>query len=108
MSLVATNSTAASPMLIVTVIVSVLAVSAFFGVAAWRLYKTAERAEQEPRYRRRHLLRGALLYAFCAVYGIERVISGNAPIQSLFGLIIPAGLIWFYIKEATRVKLPPA
>jgi threonine/homoserine/homoserine lactone efflux protein len=108
MSAVSTNSTAASPTLIATVIVSVLAVCAFFGWGAWRVCQSADRAERDPRYRRRLLLRGALVYALCAAYGIEEVISGNAPVQSLFGLIVPAFLIWLYIKQANRVKLPPA
>jgi hypothetical protein len=108
MSLVATTPPAASPVLIVTIIVSVMAACGFFGWMAWRLCQSVDRAERDPRYLRRSLLRGALLYALCAAYGIEEVISGNAPVQSLFGLIVPAALIWFYIKAASRVKVPPA
>jgi|ERR1019366_7204385 hypothetical protein len=108
MSLVATTSTAASPVLIVTVIVIVMAACAFFGWAAWRACQDADRAERDPRFRRRLLLRGALLYAFCAILGIEKVVTGEAPVQYLFGLIVPAALIWYFIRAASRVKVPPA
>ena len=108
MSLLSTTSAAPSLALIVTVIVTVMAVSALFGWMASEVCQSADRAERDARYQRRLLLRGALLYAFCAAFGIEEVVSGNAPVQSLFGLIVPAGLIWFYIKSASRVKVPPA
>jgi len=107
MSPIATN-VAASPGMIATVIVVVLAACAFFGWMAWRVCKSADRAEQDPRYRRRLLLRGALLYGFCAVYGIEEVITGKQPVQNLFFIIIPAALIWLFVRAASGVKIPPA
>jgi hypothetical protein len=80
----------------------------FFGWMAWRVCQSADRAEHDPRYRRRLLLRGALLYGFCALYGIEEVITGKQPAQNLFFLIIPAALIWLFVKAASGVKVPPA
>lgn len=108
MSLVATTLHATFPILIVTIIVSVMMACAFFGWMAWRTCESADRAERDPRYRRRLLLGGALFYALCAVSAISEVITGKQPVQFLFGLIIPAALIWLFIKAATRVKIPPA
>jgi threonine/homoserine/homoserine lactone efflux protein len=93
--------------MIVTIIVVVLGSCAFFGWMAWRVCQSADRAERDPRYRRCLLLGGALLYGLSVVFGVAEVISGNAPIQSLFGLITPAALIWLFIKAASRVKVPP-
>ena len=108
MSLVATTSPAASPVLIVATIVSVMVACAFFGWMAWRVCESADRAERDPRYRRRILFGGALFYAFCAVSAISDVITGKQPVQYLFGLVIPAALIRLFIRAASRVKVPPA
>jgi hypothetical protein len=108
MILLATPSATTSPGEIAAIIVGVLASCAFLGWMMWRACQSAERGERDPRYRRRVLLRGALLYTFCAAYGVEQVISGNAPVQSLLGLIVLAFLIWSFIKQANRVKLPPS
>ncbi len=108
MILPATASATTSPGQIAAIIVGVLASCAFLGWMMWRVCQSADRGQRDPRYRRRVLLRGALLYALCAAYGVEQVISGNAPIQSLFGLVVPAFLIWLLIKQANRVKLPPS
>jgi hypothetical protein len=108
MSLVTTTPAAESSVLIVTVIVVVMAACAFLGWASWRACQDADRAERDPRFRHRLLIRGALLYAFCAILGIEKVVTGEAPVQYLFGLIVPAALIWFFIRAASRVKVPPA
>jgi len=108
MSFLATNSTSASPAVMVTIIVGVLASCAFLGWLMWRACQSVDRAQRDPRYMRRLLLRGGLLYVGCALYGIEEVATGKMPIQSLLGLIIPGGLAWFYIRAASRVKVPPA
>src|ERR1700688_266145 len=105
MSLVATTPPAASPVLIVTIIVSVMAACGFFGWMAWRLCQSVDRAERDPRYLRRILLGGALLYTLGAISAVSDVITRKEPAQYLFGLIIPAALIWFFIKAASRVKV---
>jgi len=48
-----------------------------------------------------------MFYAIGAAYGIKGVIAGNTLLPSLVGLIVAAALIWFYIKAASRVKVPP-
>jgi DNA-binding transcriptional regulator of glucitol operon len=108
MSPVTTTPAAVSPMMIAAVIVGVLALSAFLGWSAWRVFKSAERAEQDPRYLRRRLVVLGLLYVGFAVYGIEEVVTGREPLQSLIGLPIGALFAWFYLRAAFRVKIPPA
>jgi hypothetical protein len=108
MSLVASAFAVPSLGTITTIILGVLALSAFLGWGAWRVYKSAERAERDPRYLRRSLLLLGLIYVGGAVYGIEEVITGSAPIQSLVGLPIGAFFAWFYLRTAFRVKVPPA
>jgi hypothetical protein len=56
---------------------------------------------------RRILLGGALFYTLGAISAVSDVITGKEPAQYLFGLIIPAALIWFFIRAASRVKVPP-
>ena len=106
MSFVTMPSAAVRPGTIATIIVGVLMCSAFLAWGTWRFSKSAERAERDPRFRRRVLLRGGLLYAVCAVYSIAQVAIGDLPIQSLIGLPIGAALAWFYIRSALRVKIP--
>ena len=106
MSFVVPNSAAPSPGMIVTIIVGVLAFSALLGWGAWRIFKSAERAEQDPRHLRRNLLRLGLIYIGCALYGIAEVVTGKQPVESLVGLPIGALLAWFYLRAAFRVKIP--
>jgi len=53
-------------------IVFVLVVTAILAWGMWRLFKAAERMEQEPRYLRRVLRGGALLYSIGALFGFCR------------------------------------
>jgi hypothetical protein len=48
-----------------------------------------------------------VLYTGCAVFAIARVATGREPIKSLIGLPIGALFIWFYLRPAFRVKVPP-
>jgi hypothetical protein len=61
--------------MIATIIAGVLAFSAFLGWGAWRFCKSAERAERDPRYLRRNLLRLGLIYLGCGIYGIVEVVT---------------------------------
>ena len=94
--------------MIATIIVGVLAVSAFLAWGAWRVCKSTERAERDPRYRRRVLLRGGLFYVVCVVFLIAQAGTIDQLIRIIAGLPIGAALTWFYIRSALRVKVPPA
>ncbi len=112
MSLVTTTSAAANPGMIATILVGVLAFSAFLAWMAWwqgsRAYKFAVRLEQDPRYLRRRLFRRGMIYVGCTVLLIVFVATGEEPKESL--LIAPIGIAfaWFKFKAAFRVKVPPA
>jgi hypothetical protein len=85
-----------------------LALSGFIGWMAWRVFKSAERAERDPRYLRRRLLEMGMLYIGCAIFAIANVATGREPIKSLIGLPIGVLFIWMYLRAAIRVKVPPA
>jgi hypothetical protein len=91
-----------------TIIVAVvLAVSALLGLLMSRWGKSIDRMEREPRYRRRWMYYGAPINGFGVVYGVSQVLTGNAPAQALLGLPIPLLFVWFYMRAAKRVKIPP-
>jgi len=87
-------------MMIWLVIVAVTGSSAVLAAAMWAAWKETERAERDSRYKRRILLRLALLYIGCAAFGIAEVATGREPKQSLLGLPIAAGLAWAYLRVA--------
>ncbi len=95
-------------MMLILVIVAVIGSSAVLAAAMWAAWKETERVETDSRYKRRILLRLALLYIGCAAFGIAGVATGREPKQSLLGLLIAAGLAWAYLRAASRVKSPPA
>jgi uncharacterized membrane protein len=88
---------------ILTAIFTVFACSALIGWMAWWFLKSSE----NPRIVRRRLLRVAVIYGFGALFGIEQVVAGEAPLWSLAFLPISLGFIWMYVRAATRVEIPP-
>jgi hypothetical protein len=91
----------------ITIVVGVFAVAAFIGWRTYRLGMSMDRAQQDPKYMRRVLYRGAALYGFGLVFGVTQVISGDLPPASLLAAPISLLLIWFYLRTAKRVKIPP-
>ena len=74
---------------------------------AWRLCKSVERAERDPKYLRRRLLRMGLLYVFVVVFGVVEVVTGKQPKALLLGLPIAVVLAWWFMKTAANVNIPP-
>lgn len=111
MSMVTTTSAVPSPTMIAEIIVGVLAFSAFLGCMAWwkgsRVYRTAVRMEQDPRYLRRRFIRRGMMYVGCTVLFIVLVATGKEPKESLIALPIGVLFIWMYFRTASRVKVPP-
>jgi len=107
MSLVTSPSAAASSGMIATMIVGVLAFSTFLGWGVWRVFQRANRAENDPRYLRRLLMRAGLLYVCGVVLTVEQVATGKEPKTALLGLPIAALLVWTYFRAAIKVKVPP-
>lgn len=92
-----------------TTVAAIIGVFAATGVliwGLWRMVRTAERAERDPRFRRRILVSGALLYGGAALYAVILVVAGSEPIQSLLGLPISALLVWFFLRAALATKVP--
>ena len=94
-------------LMIALVVLAVTVSTVVMVVGMWGAWKDTERADGDARYRRRVLLRMALLYIFCAVFGIAEVASRRQPIESLFGLPVAAFFAWMYWRAAARVKVPP-
>jgi hypothetical protein len=90
------------------VIVGVLATTALLAWMMWRVCKSVERAERDPKYLRRHLFWFGMIYVFAAVFGVEEVVRGKEPIQSLIGLPIGLTLAWLWLRTASRIKVPHA
>ena len=71
-----------------------------------RAYRSAVRAERDPRYLRRRLLRRGMIYVACAVLAIVLVATGKEAKELLFGLPIGVAFAWYYLRSALRVKVP--
>jgi len=111
MSLVTETSSAASPRMIATIIVGVLAFSAFLAWMAWwngkRAYRFAVRMERDPQHARRRLLRRGMIYVGCTLLLVVLVATGREPKQGLIALPIGVAFAWTSFRAAFRVKVPP-
>lgn len=96
-----------TPATIATVIIGVLVATAVMGWLMWRLFRSAERMERNPKYLRRRLIRGAMIYLFGALFGMIEIARGELPIQALIGLPISLFMIWVILRTASKVKIPP-
>ena len=96
-----------TPATIATVIIGVLVATAVMGCLMWRLFRSAERMERDPKYLRRRLIRGAMIYGFGALFGLVEIVRGELPIQALIGLPISLFMIWVILRTASKVKIPP-
>lgn len=65
-----------------------------------------EKAEKDPKYRRRNLFMLAGIYGFGMLTGISRVVEGSAPLWSLLLLPIPFAFVWVLLRAANRIKAP--
>ena len=92
---------------IATVIIGVLVATAVMGWLMWRLFRSAERMERDPKYLRRRLIRGAMIYVAGALAGMIEIARRELPIQALIGLPISLFMIWVLLRTASKVKIPP-
>ena len=93
---------------IATVIVAVSAATGALAWAMWRAVKSVERMERDARYLRRKLIWMGAIYVFAALFGIFEVVVGGQPVESLLGLPVALALAWFWLRAASRVKIPRA
>ncbi|MGA8202416.1 MAG: hypothetical protein WB814_20275 [Candidatus Sulfotelmatobacter sp.] len=92
---------------IATVIIGVLVATAVMGWLMWRLFRSAERMERDPKHLRRRLIRGAMIYVAGALAGMIEIARRELPIQALIGLPISLFMIWVLLRTASKVKIPP-
>ncbi len=92
---------------IATVIIGVLAATGVMGWLMWRLFRSAERMERDPKYLRRRLVRGAMIYIFGVLFGMIEIARGELPIQALIGLPISLFMIWVSLRAASKAKISP-
>lgn len=89
------------------VVIGVFAAAALGGWAIYRSAKSMDRAERDPKYRRRLLYIGAAIYGYGLVAGVWEVLSGHASPTTLFAAPIPLLFVWFFLRAAKKVKIPP-
>lgn len=93
--------------MLIGVVIGVSVVSALFGWMMFRLAKSMDRAERDPKYKRRIFLCCAAIYGLGIVSGVSQVLSGEAPPVALLGLPIPILFVWWFLRLARQVKPPP-
>jgi hypothetical protein len=111
MSVITATSATTGPGTIAVIIIGVLAFSAALtGYLAWigqRAMQSAERAEREPRYKRRRLLWKGMTYLACTLLALTLNITGREPKKLLLPLPLGVAFAWFYLSAAIRIKIPP-
>ena len=98
------QSTAAT---VIIVIAGVSAATAGLIYLLWRTVKSVERMERDPRYLRRRLFWFGMLYVAGAVFAVYEVAVGDEPLATLVGLPVSLAFAWFWLRAATRVRVPP-
>ena len=88
-------------------IFGVLGFCALIGLLAWRFIKSAEKTLVDPRRLRRRLIVSGAIYALCAINVLVSVATGGMPPLALVGLPIGLAYIWFFLRTASRIKIPP-
>jgi len=91
---------------LIRVVLGVSAASALFGWIMFRFSKSMERAERDPKYKRRIFLRSAAVYGCGIVLGVVQVLSGDAPPWALLGLAIPILFVWWFLRLAKQARTP--
>jgi amino acid transporter len=91
----------------ISVVGGVFAAAALVGWVMYRSAKSMDRAERDPKYKRRLLYIGAAIYSYGLVAGVAQVLSGDAPPATLLAAPIPLIFVWFYLRAAKRMKIPP-
>jgi heme/copper-type cytochrome/quinol oxidase subunit 2 len=86
----------------------VLLLTGLFVWGMWSVGQSAERAERDARYRRRHLLRLGALYFVVLIAAVTAVVTGNESKLVLAGVPICLLMGWWLVRNARNVNLPPA
>jgi hypothetical protein len=92
---------------IAMVIVGVVVFGFLLGYGVWRAAKSGDRASHDPRYRRRVLIRGAIVYIVVGVFIIVGVGARKERVEALYGLPVGVIIVWLLLRTAIRTKVPP-
>ena len=91
------------PREIATITIGVLVSGLVLGFGLWWAAKSADRMSHDPRYRRRVLIRAAVVYIVVVAFIIVGVAARKESVQALYGL--PAALLFlgcFYARQLKR------
>jgi hypothetical protein len=92
---------------IATIIIGVLVFGLLLGYGLWRAGESADRAIHDPRYRRRMLIRGGIVYIIVGVFIIVGVAARKEHVEALYGLPVGVIIIWLLLRTAIKTKVPP-
>ena len=92
---------------IATIIIGVLVIGLILGYGLWWAAKSADRTSHDPRYRRRVLIRGAVVYIVVGVFIIVGVATRKERVEALYGLPFGAIIAWLLLRTAIKTKVPP-
>jgi hypothetical protein len=92
---------------ITTIVIGVILFGLFLGFGVWRAAKSADRAIDDPRYRRRSIIRFAMAYIAVGVFIIVGVAAGKERVEALYGLPMGVIIIWYLLRSAFKIKVPP-
>jgi hypothetical protein len=92
---------------IATIIIGLLVSVLMLGYGLWWATKSADRAGHDPKYRRRMLIRGAVVYVVVGVFIIVGVAAGKERVEALYGLPMGVLVIWYLLRTAFKIKVPP-
>ena len=67
----------------------------------------ADRAIHDPRYRRRMLIRAAIVYIVVGVFIIVGVVARKERVEALYGLPVGVIVIWLLLRTAIKTKVRP-
>jgi len=91
----------------ISVVVGVFVASALLGWFMLRLGKSMDRANSDPRYRRRQIVLLVGVYVVSMVVGVSGVIGGSQPVWSLVFLPIPLLIVYSLLRTARQTKVQP-
>jgi cell division protein FtsW (lipid II flippase) len=90
-----------------TIIIGVLLIGLILGYGLWWAAKSADRASHDPKYRRRMLIRGAVVYIVVGVFIIVGVAARKERVEALYGLPVGAIIAWLLLRAAIKTEVPP-
>jgi len=90
---------------------TILAVGVTTALLIWaclHVIRDAEKMQRDPKLLCRRFRFLGIVYIVGCLFGIFHVATGSEPPITLIGLPIGATLAWFWIKQASNVKIPPS